>query len=56
MNFVLAIDQGTTGSTSLLIDAKTFTVVDKEKVDYRQIYPKPAWVGRHLELSFKLNH
>ncbi len=49
MNFVLAIDQGTTGSTSLLIDAKTFMVVDKEKVDYPQIYPKPAWVEHDLE-------
>jgi len=49
MNFVLAIDQGTTGSTSLLIDTKTFMVVDKEKVDYRQIYPKPAWVEHDLE-------
>ena len=49
MNFILAIDQGTTGSTSLLIDSKTLKVVDKEKVDYRQIYPKPGWVEHDLE-------
>jgi glycerol kinase len=49
MNYLLAIDQGTTGSTSLLIDARKFTVIDKEKVDYRQIYPKPGWVEHNLD-------
>ncbi len=49
MSFLLAIDQGTTGSTSLLIDAKNFQVIDKEKVDYPQIYPKPGWVEHNLE-------
>ncbi len=48
MNFLLAIDQGTTGSTSLLIDAKTLKILDKEKVDYRQIYPTPGWVEHDL--------
>lgn len=46
---LLAIDQGTTGSTSLLIDAKTLKVLDKEKVDYKQHYPKPGWVEHDLE-------
>jgi glycerol kinase len=49
MKFVLAIDQGTTGSTSLLMDAQTLKVLDKEKIDYRQIYPKPGWVEHNLE-------
>ena len=49
MNYLLAIDQGTTGSTSLLIDAKTFKVIDKEKIDYPQIYPKPSWVEHNLD-------
>lgn len=48
MNLLLAIDQGTTGTTSLLIDAQTLKVLDKEKCDYRQIYPKPAWVEHDL--------
>jgi glycerol kinase len=48
MGFLLAIDQGTTGSTSLLIDAKTYSIIDKEKIDYRQIYPKPSWVEHDL--------
>lgn len=49
MSFLLAIDQGTTGSTSLLIDAKTFKVIDKEKIDYTQHYPKPSWVEHNLD-------
>lgn len=48
MNFLLAIDQGTTGTTSLLIDASTLKIIDKEKTDYRQIYPKPGWVEHDL--------
>lgn len=49
MNYLLAVDQGTTGSTSLLIDAKTFKVIDKEKIDYPQIFPKPSWVEHNLD-------
>jgi len=49
MNYLLAIDQGTTGSTSLLIDAKTLKILDKEKIDYRQIFPKPSWVEHNLD-------
>lgn len=49
MNYLLAIDQGTTGTTSLLIDASTLKVIDKEKSDYRQIYPRPGWVEHDLE-------
>ncbi len=53
MNFLLAIDQGTTGTTSLLLDAKTLKIIDKEKSDYRQIYPKPGWVEHDLEDIWK---
>lgn len=49
MNYLLAIDQGTTGTTSLLIDANSLQVIDKEKSDYRQIFPKPGWVEHNLE-------
>ncbi len=48
MNLLLAIDQGTTGTTSLLLDAKTLKIIDKEKSDYRQIYPRPGWVEHDL--------
>ena len=53
MSFLLAIDQGTTGTTSLLIDARTLQILDKEKVDYPQIYPKPGWVEHNLEDIWK---
>jgi len=49
MGFILAIDQGTTGTTTLIIDSKNLHILDKEKVDYPQIYPKPSWVEHNLE-------
>jgi len=49
MGFILAIDQGTTGTTTLIIDSKNLKVVDKEKIDYPQIYPKPSWVEHNLD-------
>lgn len=48
MELILAIDQGTTGTTSLIIDANTLNIIDKEKSDYRQIYPKPGHVEHDL--------
>lgn len=48
MTYLLAIDQGTTGTTSLLIDANTLKILAKEKSDYRQIYPRPGWVEHDL--------
>ena len=48
MNYLLAIDQGTTGTTALLIETKTLKILAKEKSDYRQIYPKPGWVEHDL--------
>lgn len=53
MNLLLAIDQGTTGTTSLLLDAKTLKIIDKEKSDYRQIYPRPGWVEHDLNDIWK---
>jgi glycerol kinase len=47
-NYVLAIDQGTTGSTCLLMKENTLEIVDKEKIDYAQIYPTPGWVEHNL--------
>ncbi|HXH75126.1 MAG TPA: glycerol kinase GlpK [Bacteriovoracaceae bacterium] len=49
MGFLLAIDQGTTGTTSLILDSKTLKILDKEKQDYTQIYPKPGLVEHNLE-------
>jgi glycerol kinase len=48
MSLLLAIDQGTTGTTSLLLDASSLQILAKEKSDYRQIYPRPGWVEHDL--------
>ncbi len=41
--FILAIDQGTTGSTVLLLD-RDLNLVSRGYREFRQIYPKPGWV------------
>lgn len=48
MNYILAIDQGTTGSTACLIHADTFDFVGKASKEYPQIYPTPGWVEHNL--------
>ncbi|HEY2031784.1 MAG TPA: glycerol kinase GlpK [Myxococcales bacterium] len=46
--YVLAIDQGTTGSTALVLDQR-LSVKAKANVEFRQIFPKPGWVEHDLE-------
>lgn len=46
--YVLAIDQGTTGSTALLLD-RNLRVKAEAHREYRQIFPKPGWVEHDLE-------
>lgn len=41
--FILAFDQGTTSSRSLLFDAEGGIVAVAQR-EFRQIYPKPGWV------------
>jgi len=43
MKHVVAIDQGTTGTTVLLIDEE-LRVVGRDTREFRQIYPEPGWV------------
>ena len=43
MNYLLAIDQGTTGTTVLVIDEKGQTVA-KGYAEFKQHYPQPGWV------------
>ena len=45
---ILAIDQGTTGSTAVLIDA-SLNVVAKHNQEFPQIYPQPGWVEHNPE-------
>ena len=40
---ILAIDQGTTGTTSIIFDQDA-NAVKKAYRPFRQIYPKPGWV------------
>lgn len=49
--YLLAIDQGTTGSTALIIDATDhtrFEVIGRATVDFPQHYPNPGWVEHDL--------
>ena len=43
MKYIMAIDQGTTGSTVLILDQGGSLVAEAGQ-DYKQIYPKPGWV------------
>jgi glycerol kinase len=43
MGYVISIDQGTTGTTVLVLD-RELKVVGRSTVDFRQIYPQPGWV------------
>jgi glycerol kinase len=47
-SYVMAIDQGTTGTTVLLVD-KRLSVRAKANVEFRQIFPKAGWVEHDLE-------
>lgn len=48
MRYVIAIDQGTTGSTVLVLD-ETLNVVGRKNVEFPQIFPKPGWVEHDPE-------
>lgn len=41
--YFIGVDQGTTGSTALLID-ENWNVAATKNVEHSQIYPKPGWV------------
>jgi glycerol kinase len=45
---VLAIDQGTTGTTVLVLDRR-LTLKAKVNQEFRQIFPRPGWVEHDLE-------
>lgn len=48
MDYILAIDQGTTGTTSVLMDAQLNRVAEAS-VDFEQHFPKPGWVEHDLD-------
>lgn len=43
MNYVLAIDQGTSSSKAVLFDQELYQVAVAQE-EFKQIYPKPGWV------------
>lgn len=47
MDYILAIDQGTTGTTALLMD-QNLNRVAEASVDFEQHFPKPGWVEHDL--------
>ncbi|MDD0854754.1 glycerol kinase GlpK [Halobacteriovorax sp. GB3] len=49
MNYILSIDQGTTGTTALLINTQTFAIDHKVNFEFPQHYPKPGWVEHDLD-------
>ena len=48
MGFILSIDQGTTGTTAVLINDSNFMFVDKVNKEFPQIFPQPGWVEHDL--------
>ncbi|HUB06212.1 MAG TPA: glycerol kinase GlpK [Myxococcales bacterium] len=46
--YVVAIDQGTTGTTVLILDRR-LSVKARENREFRQIFPKPGWVEHSLD-------
>ena len=46
--YILAIDQGTTGSTALLLD-QNLAICSKADFDFPQHFPKPNWVEHDLD-------
>ncbi len=47
-DIVLSIDQGTTGTTVLAVDAE-LRVVARSTHEFRQIFPRPGWVEHDLD-------
>ncbi|RIL06293.1 MAG: glycerol kinase, partial [Proteobacteria bacterium] len=43
-NFILVIDQGTTGSNCAFFDLQSLRLISSCKAEHAQIYPEPGWV------------
>lgn len=49
MKYLLAIDQGTTGTTAVLVDTVNYKIVAKENKEFPQIFPSPGMVEHNLD-------
>lgn len=47
MDYILAIDEGTTGTTAFLVD-RDLNVISQANVDFEQRFPQPGWVEHDL--------
>jgi glycerol kinase len=52
MRYVIAIDQGTTSTTVVVLD-ETLTVKAKASHEFPQIYPEPGWVEHDAEAIYQ---
>ena len=52
-DYILAIDQGTTGSTAVLLDDR-LNVLAQQNREFEQIYPKPSWVEHEPEVIWNV--
>jgi len=48
MKYIIAIDQGTTGTTACLINSETFEFIGTSDRDHSQIFPNTGWVEHDL--------
>jgi glycerol kinase len=48
-SYIMAIDQGTTGSRVMIVD-RAGQIVSSEYAEFPQIYPKPGWVEHNPEV------
>lgn len=47
--YILAIDQGTTGTTTAIIDSKTLKIIDTVNYEFPQLFPKTGYVEHDLD-------
>ena len=48
MKYILSIDQGTTGSTALILKSESLEVIAKSNHEFTQHFPKQSWVEHDL--------
>jgi glycerol kinase len=53
MGIILAIDQGTTGTTVCITDSKSFAPIAKANMEFEQIFPRPGLVEHNLNDIWK---
>jgi glycerol kinase len=55
MNFILALDQGTTSSRAIVFDAAGSVVALAQK-EFRQVFPQPGWVEHDAREIWSTQH